>query len=85
MKLIIGHLLAFLYATVIVGLIIAALLAGIVGLISFVFWELPTGITLENSLMALRLCFGFSSILGIGFTFSKEGREIAKKFAEGNY
>ena len=83
MKLIIGHIFAFLGATVIGGLIIAALLAVIVGLISFIFWQLPTGITLANSLMALRFCFGFGSILGIGFTFAKEGREYAKDFAEG--
>lgn len=85
MKLIFGHIRVFLYATTTFGLIIAALLAAIVGLISFIFWQLPTGINLENSLMALRLCFGIGSILGIGFTFSKEGQEFAKKFSEGNY
>ena len=85
MKLIIGHILAFLCMTVIIGLILIAVLAVVVGLISFVFWQLPTGIDLENSLMALRLCFGFGSLIGIWFTLDKEGRKFAKYFAEGNY
>lgn len=85
MKLIIGHILAFLCMTVIVGLAATALLAAVVGLISFIFWELPTGVNLEASLMALRLCFGIGSILGIWFTLAKEGRKLAKDFAEGKF
>jgi len=85
MKLIIGHTLAFLYMTVLAGLFFAGSLAVIVGLISFIFWQLPTGIYFEHSLLALRICFAFGSLYGIWFTLDEEGQELAKKFAEGRY
>lgn len=78
-KLIIGHMLGFLGMTLFVGIVLVAVIIGITGLLSFVFWQLPTGVNLENSLMALRVCFGVGAVVGILFTCSKEGREFAKE------
>ena len=82
MKLTLGYIAAFLATTVFIGACVAGLLAFIVGLISFIFWTIPTGVNYESIMMAVRVCLAIGSTIGILFTLSKEGREFAENFVD---
>lgn len=82
MKLTLGYITAFLATTVFIGACVAGLLAFIVGLISFVFWTIPTGVNYETIMMAVRVCLAIGSTIGFLFTLSKEGGEFARDFVD---
>lgn len=82
MKYTLGLLVAFLSITLLIGSCILGLIAYVVGLISFIFWTVPSGLDYESSMMILRVCLGIGSVVGIWFTFSKEGLEFPEDFSE---
>lgn len=83
MKMVIGHIIAFLSMTAIAALMAAGVLIFVVALGSFVFWQFPVAALEWGVIMlSLRICIGIGSVSGFFFLFSKEGQEVAKDWAE---
>ena len=82
MKLFIGHLIGFGMMTAICFAILGAVALFIPLLAAFVLWSLdPLALDFSATMFVARGILVISAFVGVCFTFSKEGREMARDLA----
>lgn len=83
MKLAIGHLINFAAMFVVCFVTVSLGLAAIPVLAAFVFWDLaPLSLGWDTTFFWARLIAVLSAVMGVMFTFSKEGQGVAKHYEE---
>lgn len=83
MKRVIGYLINFSAMFVICFVATSLIFAALPMLAAFVFWDIaPLNIGWDAAFIWARFIAVFSAIMGIMFTFSKEGHSTAKHYEE---
>ena len=80
MKLVLCRIIAFLSMSAFVTLMMLAVFLAFIGVIAFISWSLP--VLPIAWWMVIRVCVAFGVIIGLCYTFTREGREDARKIAD---
>jgi hypothetical protein len=72
LKYVFSYVIAFLVMTAFMTLVSVAVLAGVIGIISFVSWQIPA--VLPPLWGTVRLIVSLGMVTGLCFTFSSEGK-----------